>query len=327
MTRPLGPEQSAASAPQNTTEYWLCTDGAAGNVNQARALALGLKSVRSDASATPIHEIAVLNANLPLLTRLLAPRFSRLSRAELAAIPACDGPQPGHVAIGCGRVGAIVLDALKRRHPSLRTVQILHPRCALTRFDWVICPEHDHARGVNVLSMPGALTAIDDAWLAHGRALAPAQDVQRLVLIGAPTRYAPFEPNAVLAAIAAMPRPGLCVSVSRRTSTALIEALQTLGVRLWRGPSDGANPYQAWLSAAKEIWVTPDSVNMLSEASATYAHLKIFSPECVRGKMAEFLHSLRARLAQNRPFRPSQQLFVTLARALDQQACTGARHD
>lgn len=307
------------SAPQNTSAIWLCTDGAAGNINQARALALGLNAIDPD-TALPIHEIALPSKDLPLFARLLAPRFSRLSRAELAAIDACDGPQPGQIAIGCGRVGAILLDALKRRHAGLRTVQILHPRCALSRFDWVICPEHDHARGVNVLSVPGALTAIDDQWLAQGRALAQAQDVQRLVLIGAPTRNAPFDPNVVLAAIAALPRQGLCVSVSRRTPNELTEALQALGVRLWRGPNDGANPYQAWLSAATEIWVTPDSVNMLSEASATYARVKVLSPECVHGKIAEFLQSLQPRFIHPKPFRPSQRVFATLRQALDEKA-------
>lgn len=318
MTSPLCLEQRRSDAPQNLSAFWLCTDGAAGNVNQARALAQGLNSVRPDA-AWPINEIALPSVELPLLTRLLAPRFSRLSRAELDAIKVCDGPQPGQVAIGCGRVGAIVLDALKRRHRSLRTLQILHPRCALKRFDWVICPEHDHARGVNVLSLPGALTAIDDQWLAQGRALAQAQQVERLVLIGAPTRNAPFDPGEVLAAIAKLPRAGLCISVSRRTPITLLEPLQALGVRLWRGPNDGANPYQAWLSAAAEIWVTPDSVNMLSEASATYARVNVFSLDCARGKIAEFLQSMQPRLIHPIPFRPSQRIFLKLREALDAQ--------
>ena len=300
--------------PRMLSPIWLCSDGAAGNVNQARALAAGLSGPETGPS---IHELSVPASELPWHVRAFAPRFSRLSAADLAAIGSCNGPQPGDIAIGCGRIGAVLLDALKQRHRDLRTVQILHPRCALRRFDWVICPQHDHARGSNLLSLIGSLTAIDEGWLAQGQALAAAHGVKRLVLIGAPTRNAPYQLSAVLEAISALPRAGLCISASRRTPPEFIEHLQRLGVRLWRGPVDGANPYQAWLSAADEIWLTPDSVNMLSEASATHARLHILSPACARGKIAEYLRSLEFRLAGTTPFRPSQEIFATLRRALN----------
>ena len=328
------PDLSQTSRAQRTSQpmlkpaIWLCTDGAAGNLKQAHALAEGLNQAASGSTKIALQEIALPTRALPWRVRLLAPRYSRLSISELDAIKRLDGVQPQQIAIGCGRVGAIILDALKRRHPSLRTVQILHPRCALERFDWVVCPEHDQARGANVLSLPGALTAIDDSWLRQGRSLPAAEGVRRLVLIGAPTRNAPFQLQKVLNAIAGLPREGLCISVSRRTPAAITDALHALGVRLWRGEIDGANPYQAWLSAAEEIWVTPDSVNMLSEASATSATLRVFNPECVRGKIAAFLASLQPRLMQNTPFRPSQAIFARLRQLLSAELDgTGANND
>jgi mitochondrial fission protein ELM1 len=62
------------------------------------------------------------------------------------------------------------------------------------------------------------------------------------------------------------------VVASRRTPPALVAAVRPLleGVPglLWAGAADGANPYSGILGWADELVVTPDSVNMLSEACA-----------------------------------------------------------
>ncbi len=297
MTNDLSVNLNAHSDANSTSnigvDCWILTDGAAGNVKQARVLArgLGLNS----------REFVV---KLSALDRAFAPRFRRANFAALQLMPAPDALDCQY-AIGCGRAGAIALDALKRARPAVRTVQILAPRCDSARFDAIVCPAHDRLSAPNVVSMIGALNDIDDVWLAAGRLQAQQTGFAgTLVLVGAPTRNAPY----TLAQFAqlldrllheVLAPNDLCISASRRTPPAFLALIRASGARVWTGASDGPNPYQAWLSSAAKIVVTPDSVNMMSEACATYAQVEAAFADTARGKIAIFLQSLAVRLHAN----------------------------
>jgi mitochondrial fission protein ELM1 len=283
----------------------IITDGAVGNLKQARALASGL-GVRA-------LEVGV---RLSGIDRFLAPHFKRAQLSALRFEPQFSLANI-RLAIGCGHAAAAALDALKRSQPLLRTVQILDPRCDPRRFDVVICPEHDGLHGANVLRMPGALNDIDDAWLAQGQALAAAAEVKTLLLLGAPTRHAPYDVAMLRTLLASLSMTGLCISASRRTPAAFLLLLRASGARVWCDSSDGENPYQAWLSSAEHILVSPDSINMISEACATRARVTVLFPERTRGKTAHFLASIEARLSPEIgrdivPLRPSKALVEAL---------------
>ena len=68
-----------------------------------------------------------------------------------------------------------------------------------------------------------------------------------------------------------------------------------LPARLWTGERDGANPYLAFLAHAQRIVVTPDSVNLASEACATGKPVYVHMHDPVRGKLARFHDELVAR--------------------------------
>ena len=59
------------------------------------------------------------------------------------------------------------------------------------------------------------------------------------------------------------------------------------------GDRDGENPYAGFLAWADRIVVTPDSVNMLSEACATGKPVCTFAPQPIAGKLAAFHRALR----------------------------------
>ena len=65
------------------------------------------------------------------------------------------------------------------------------------------------------------------------------------------------------------------------------------GVR-WRDTGDGANPYAGLLAYADRLLCTPDSVNMLSEAAATWAPLYLWSPATIVGRPRHFIDTLLA---------------------------------
>ena len=56
--------------------------------------------------------------------------------------------------------------------------------------------------------------------------------------------------------------------------------------------SDGSNPYPGALAWADRIIVSPDSVNMISEACATAVPVFVAEPERASGRIQRFIHSL-----------------------------------
>jgi mitochondrial fission protein ELM1 len=90
----------------------------------------------------------------------------------------------------------------------------------------------------------------------------------------------------------------LLVLGSRRTSAALIEVfrktLHDVPGLVWAGPDDGRNPYPGVLGWADRLVVTPDSVNMLSEACAVGCPVETFVTAPLPAKIARFHQALRA---------------------------------
>lgn len=274
---------------------WIVTDGAAGNVRQAQALARAMQI-----------EAETRCARLRVPWRWFAPRLTAGLRFGVAPElrQRLHAPWPALV-IGCGRDAATLTRWLRQASAGKSfTVQILDPRIDPKHFDLVVAPRHDALAGVNVIQTLGALNPVDEDWLAAGSArfptLAQLPQPRMTVLIGGPRRGLDMSDawfDTFLSRINALvERDGgsLLVSTSRRTPEAWRqmsrERLSATCVHFWNGAADGENPYQGYLSAADRIAVTPDSVNMLSEACATGKPVFTLLPESVRGKLAD-LHT------------------------------------
>jgi mitochondrial fission protein ELM1 len=89
----------------------------------------------------------------------------------------------------------------------------------------------------------------------------------------------------------------LLVLTSRRTPAAVIDMLRATlrGIPglLWTSPDDGNNPYPGVLGWADRLVVTPDSVNMLSEACGVGCPVHTFVMGNLPPKLARFHRSLR----------------------------------
>lgn len=281
------------------TSCWAISDGAAGNVRQATALASALGAPTVDLRIRVRQPWAALAPHLLLGAR--------------AAIRTADGralaPPWPDIAIGCGRRAALATRALRDWSDGATfTVQILDPRIDPAAFDVVVAPQHDRVRGDNVIRSIGALNPVDAAWLQAGRDAFPAlgkhSAPRTAVLIGATNSaqrvdHAYFETLlAQLASWHANDGGSYFVSASRRTPPEIAAHLRNAfaawpGV-FWAGASDGANPYAGFLGWADRFVVTPDSVNMISEASATGKPVYTFAPRAITGKLAGFHAELRA---------------------------------
>jgi mitochondrial fission protein ELM1 len=288
--------------PQNA---WVISDGAAGNERQALALASALD--------IPARVLA-----LPLRAPWgwFAPR--RIPGGRLALAPrdraGFEAPWPD-VAIGCGRSAALLTRMLRDLSDGhCYTVQILDPRIDPRHWDAVVVPRHDRLEGPNVLATLGALNPIDDTWLASGRAAFP--DFETLprprvaLLVGGPRHGIDFDhalAESLLAIVRGLaPNGSVLATVSRRTppafATHLRDALSNTPGIFWNG--EGTNPYPGLLGWADHMVVTPDSVNMLSEACAVGVPVHTAATTPLPEKIARFHRGLRERGLLTEPDAP-----------------------
>ncbi len=280
--------------PPQTT--WVISDGAAGNERQALALASAL-GVPARVLALPLRAPWAWFAprRIPGGRLALAPR----DRAGFAA------PWPD-IAIGCGRSAALLTRMLRDLSDGdCYTVQILDPRIDPRHWDAVVAPRHDRLEGPNVLTTIGSLHPIDDTWLQSGREAYP--DFETLprprvaLLVGGPRHGIEFDDalaKSLLATVRGLAQNGsVLATISRRTPPAfaaqLRDALSKNPGLFWHG--EGTNPYPGLLGWADHIVVTPDSVNMLSEACAVGVPVHTAAIAPLPEKIARFHAALRER--------------------------------
>jgi len=291
--------------PDRKSACWVLSDGAAGNEKQALALAKALGFSQDDASLRCFR----LEVRAPwrwFSPHLLSGANSAFDGEFRQALESRDWPE---LAIGCGRQAALATRLVKREsRGATRVVQILDPRIDPACFDLVVAPRHDGLQGANVATTRGALNAIDDAFLADAkRRFAPFAQwpaPRTVLLLGGPTRALPLDHDywnglaSTLETLVQREGGSLSIAASRRTPDWLKQqarlAFASLPGLRWYDGSDGGNPYDGLLAWADRIVVTPDSVNMLSEAAATPTPLFAWKPEQVRGKLAGFISELRA---------------------------------
>ncbi|MEG3792345.1 mitochondrial fission ELM1 family protein [Lysobacter sp. CCNWLW3] len=302
-------QQTKTSSPViPISETLILSDGHAGNVRQAQALAAAL--------GRPAREF-VLQARAPWTWA--APR--RLPGAERAfgAAFADVLAAPPALAIGCGRQAALATRLLRTR--GAQAVQILDPRIDSRHWDLVIAPEHDGLSAANSLSLLGSLHPVDDLWLAAARSAFPAFGVlpspRTALLLGGPSAHAAFDAGKfetlIAQAAALVEREGgsVLATASRRTPAGVREHLRARFARVpgvvWAGPEDGANPYAGLLGWADRVVCTADSVNLLSEAAATTVPLYIAGVEVLSGRPRRFVDTLLAS-GRARVFAGSQML-------------------
>lgn len=235
---------------------------------QAEGLAQALATL-SGGTFTPVR------AHLPAAAKLLPPTLARLfSRTDTSTHPT---PAPD-IVIGCGAAGQAAALAAKARHNAY-AICVQRPSGSAAQFDAIIAPRHDYLRHpppANTLTTLGAIGRITPALLAARRAQAKQRfpaDKQIAVLLGGSNRaYQMHAPTlaAQLQRVATRSGATLLLTPSRRTPPQVLPHLRaTLGASHYFWDGTGDNPYLDILAAADGFCITADSVNMLSEASAS----------------------------------------------------------
>lgn len=255
---------------------WTLTEGHVGMETQTRALATALGL-----------ETTVKRASAPRLWSWLPGRLWPCPLAVANAQGAGLVPPFPDILITCGRRSvplALAIGRASRRGgaPGTFLVHIQNPLFARDRFDVLVVPAHDGVEGPNVVTCLGSVHGLTRARLT-AEAEVMCDRFARLprplvtVLVGGSNGaygIGPREIAALAERLAALQRTtgcGLAVVPSRRTSAEnvalLKERLDRPGGYVWDGT--GTNPYLALIGLADALIVTCDSVNMVSEATAS----------------------------------------------------------
>jgi mitochondrial fission protein ELM1 len=217
--------------------------------------------------------------------------------------------------VTCGRVCAAAGIAVKRANGGKTAlVQIQDPRFGRRAFDLMVVPDHDPARGDNVIVTRGAVHRVTPEKLAEaahrlGPSFAHLPRPLVAVLIGGQNRVYKLPLSRLaeladqLAALARNEGAGLLVTPSRRTGAEgeriLRERLAGVPATIWDG--SGENPYFAFLGLADAVIVTEDSVSMVTEAASTGKPVHVVELEGGSRKFDNF-HRLMREAGVTRPF-------------------------
>jgi len=292
------------TAPSRAPLVWALHDGKIGMANQVCGLA--------EAVGYGLVEKAIV---VKAPWRHLSPSLWINPLAAVAPEGAQLEPPWPDLLIACGRLVTALALAVKRASKG-RTfwVQVQDPRFARREVDLMVVPQHDPARGENVLLTLGAVHRVRPERLAEGRErFAPlfAGLPRPLVgvLIGGSNRAYRLTEAALatlgeqLAALADHGF-GIAITASRRTPEAGLAALRAklgkIPYYLWDG--EGENQYFGLLAAADALLVTADSVNMVSEAAATGKPVHVIELAGGTAKFRRFHEALRT-AGITRPFR------------------------
>ena len=308
---PLPPSGKTTETNGKNSQIWVISDGTAGM--RLQAIALGEALIATDTTnqtrlADIISKPSWWLRHLPRLVALLPRGLLLFWLGEIGGRLSNDKPA---IIITCGRRMAgtsIALNRLSKAHAAgTRTIHIQDPRLPPHYFDILIVPQHDPARGANVITSLASLNRLDMSKIADAasqldkkwRAL-PAPRVA-VLLGGTNRRYGISAMMAKdmakrLADFATKTGASLALIPSRRTPANLVTQLTTALGSLPFAVMDQAenNPYPGILGLVDAVIVTSDSVNMISEATITGLPVLIAEWQSETGRIGAFHDAMMA---------------------------------
>jgi mitochondrial fission protein ELM1 len=237
---------------EHALTIWRISDGKPGHDNQSLGLAEAvLRRVPGGEHCISLAESGGILARL------------RSAVEAAAALPAPD------LILAAGHASHPALLWLARRHRA-KSVVLMKPSLPLSWFDLCIAPAHDFPAGggnPKLILTRGALNRVTPG---------NGEKTGKLILLGGPSKTHGWDGAAMLAMLAqATDRGGWELTDSRRTPEGFLaqirEKLPGISAISHKQTPPGWVPEK--LRAAKEVWVTEDSVSMIYEALTSGARV------------------------------------------------------
>jgi hypothetical protein len=270
---------------------WVITDGKQGTVNQCIGLAENLA-----------ENFTIKTIQLKKVWDILNPYI------RIDAINPCKkslGKTLPKIAIVSGRKAVSVGLHIKKKSPETILICVQDPRVARDKFDFIILPEHDKYRSEkNVILTKGAMhkwtkAKIDKEGkkiklptlkykknicvLIGGTSKNHTMTIKNTQLICQQIQYAQEKLKA-----------NVYLTASRRTPPHCLKLMQkTLTENCYIWDNNGENPLFGMLAKGDYIFVTNDSVSMISEATSTGKPIFLLKLDGKAAKIERFIDGLR----------------------------------
>ena len=307
----LPPSDKTTETNGENSQIWVISDGTAGMRLQAIALGEALIAADITNQTSLVDIISKPSWWLRHLPRLVLFMPKALLSSWLGSIANRLSKDKPAIIITCGRRMAgtsIALKRLSKAHAAgTRTIHIQDPRLPPHYFDILIVPQHDPARGANVLTSMASLNRLDmpkiaDAANQLGEKWRTLPAPQVAVLLGGTNRRYGISATMAkdmaswLADFATKTGASLALIPSRRTPvnfiTQLTAALGPLPYAVMDQTEN--NPYPGILGLVDAVIVTSDSVNMISEATITGLPILIAEWQSETGRIGAFHDAMMA---------------------------------
>ena len=254
------------------------SDGCPGHENQSIGLAEALR----------------LRCNAHLEIVRISPRANLIKRTRQALSTASVSSLPGLI-IAAGHKCHIPLLLAASRYKA-KSVLIMKPTLPCFLFDLCIIPRHDYKdpplRNNNIILTQGALNRIPEK--------RTTKTATGIILIGGPSRHYACNEDSLIPAISSIiqknPQLTWTITNSRRTPPDLLRKIASMDIRA-KIVSHQTTPAE-WvpqqLIAASQVWVTEDSVTMISEAITSGAHVGLLPmpPKSSRGRLVRAIQGI-----------------------------------
>jgi hypothetical protein len=208
--------------------------------------------------------------------------------------------------ITCGRRSAPLGVAIKKQsNGQTFCVHIQNPQMYKDDIDLIVAPSHDHFTGPNVVTNKGALHKVTQEKIQagireHGDLFKNLKHPLNFVLLGGNTHRYTMPQDGIeeiirqIFQIREVSQGSVLVSPSFRTPYRdVLRAVLKGQENIYLAEIEELNPYFAMLGLADTIFVTDDSVNMVSEACYTGKPVYILPMKGHKGsKPQQFVHGL-----------------------------------
>ncbi len=243
----------------------LLTEGMHGMISQVEGLAKAL-------DIDFIHEKIELNNFWKLIPPKITPIHSFVFKNKI--------DNDLNIVISCGRKSVIPSLFLKKKFKDkIINIHIQDPKVSLSKFDFVVAPEHDGLIGENVISSKGAIHYLTEKELDENISyLKPRINKEKIVtlIVGGPNKYYDYKETEIEKIFYKIKQNflnngyQLILIPSMRTPKKIIEAAKNYFDDNQVIITDiDKKAYLSSLRLADHIVVTCDSTSMISEAAIT----------------------------------------------------------
>ena len=243
----------------------LLTEGMHGMISQVEGLAKAL-------DIDFIHEKIELNNFWKLIPPKITPIHSFVFKNKI--------DNDLNIVISCGRKSVIPSLFLKKKlKDKIINIHIQDPKVSLSKFDFVVAPEHDGLIGKNVISSKGAIHYLTEKELDENISyLKPRINKEKIVtlIVGGPNKYYDYKETEIEKIFYKIKQNflnngyQLILIPSMRTPKKIIEAAKNYFDDNQVVITDiDKKAYLSSLRLADHIVVTCDSTSMISEAAIT----------------------------------------------------------